>query len=89
MRVAGPKIKLPAPSQKPLQQEVVALIAAAGRLQPCGERGVRLRYWKFFMLRVFVSELVALTVDQFRRSGSLVVIGKVERNGWCRSGSRQ
>ena len=71
--------KLPTTLPKSLsEQEVVALIAAAGRLQPPwqAQRAVALLEI-LYATGLRVSELVALTVDQFRRGQeSLVVIGK-------------
>ena len=71
--------KLPTTLPKSLsEQEVVALIAAAGQLQPLwqAQRAVALLEI-LYATGLRVSELVALTVDQFRRGQeSLVVIGK-------------
>ena len=71
--------KLPTTLPKSLsEQEVVALIAAAGQLQPSwqAQRAVALLEI-LYATGLRVSELVALTVDQFRRGQeSLVVIGK-------------
>jgi integrase/recombinase XerD len=71
--------KLPTTLPKSLsEQEVVALIAAAGQLQPPwqAQRAVALLEI-LYATGLRVSELVALTVDQFRRGQeSLVVIGK-------------
>lgn len=71
--------KLPATLPKSLsEQEVVALISAAGQLQPLwqAQRAVALLEI-LYATGLRVSELVALRVDQFRRGQeSLVVIGK-------------
>ncbi len=71
--------KLPTSLPKSLsEQEVVALIVAAGQLHPPwqAQRAVALLEI-LYATGLRVSELVALTVDQFRRGQeSLVVIGK-------------
>ena len=71
--------KLPSPLPKHLSEdEMVALIAAAGQLTPLAEaqRAVALLEI-LYATGLRVSELMRLTVDQFRRNpDSLMVIGK-------------
>jgi len=71
--------KLPAPLPKHLsEREVVALIAAAGQLTPLPAALQAVALLEIlYATGLRVSELMALTVDQFRRSpDSIIVTGK-------------